>query len=232
MSVLLRIPRFALAALAGSLTYFTYSFMEPILAIRLNDFSLSSLSRGLFFAVLPCFYIPASLMIQYVPSKVEKRAIIISSMAGLFVAFLFVGPSLVSALDDAKVMQVFGLPQTIYLMVLGQAMVGLLSPFMLIPILPEMVEAAALEHPQQREAINDLSAGIFNAFLGLGQLCAPIFGSLMFDRVGFRATSDTVAFICLASAAVYVAKGDGITALRNSLARQEEDDTVEDFIKI
>lgn len=96
ISTLLKIPRFTLAALAGSLTYFTYSFMEPILAIRLNDFSLSQIRRGLFFAVLPCFYIPASLMIQYVPSQVKKRAIIISSMTGLFAAFLFVGPSQVS----------------------------------------------------------------------------------------------------------------------------------------
>ena len=38
---LLKIPRFTFAAFSGSLTYFVYSFMEPILAIRLTDFSLS-----------------------------------------------------------------------------------------------------------------------------------------------------------------------------------------------
>ena len=104
MTELLRIPRFILAALAGSLTYFTYSFMEPILAIRLNDFTnLSQIRRGLFFAVMPCFYIPASLIIQYVPSKIEKRVVIISSMVGLFIAFLLVGPSMVSVSSMIKI---------------------------------------------------------------------------------------------------------------------------------
>ena len=53
-------------------------------------------------------------------------------------------------------------------MVIGQAIVGLLSPMMLIPILPEMVEAATIIYPRHKETINDLSAGIFNAFLGFG----------------------------------------------------------------
>jgi len=72
--------------------------MEPILALRLNDFKLSPMQRGLFFAVLPTFYIPASLIIQYVPARTKKRAIIIAAMAGLAFAFLFVGPALVSRL--------------------------------------------------------------------------------------------------------------------------------------
>lgn len=124
------------------------------------------------------------------------------------------------------------MPDAIYLMVLGQAMVGLLSPLMLIPILPEMVEAAILAHPHQKETINDLSAGIFNAFLGLGQFCAPTFGSLMFGRVGFRTTSDTVAFICLAFAAIYMIKGEGITAFRNSLTKEEDNTVIDDIIKL
>jgi hypothetical protein len=60
------------------------------------------------------------------------------------------------------------MPDWISLMVIGQAIVGLLSPMMLIPILPEMVEAATIIYPRHKETINDLSAGIFNAFLGFG----------------------------------------------------------------
>ena len=40
---LLSTPRFAMAALSSSLGYFTNSFMEPILAKRLDDFDLKSL---------------------------------------------------------------------------------------------------------------------------------------------------------------------------------------------
>jgi hypothetical protein len=38
---LLRQKRLLLAALSGTLTYFNYSYMEPILAIRLRDFDLT-----------------------------------------------------------------------------------------------------------------------------------------------------------------------------------------------
>ena len=52
-----------MAALSSALCYFTYSFMEPVLAARLVDFELSSLQIGLFFAIWPVFYIPASVLV-------------------------------------------------------------------------------------------------------------------------------------------------------------------------
>jgi predicted MFS family arabinose efflux permease len=94
-------------------------------------------------------------------------------------------------------------------MTLGQAMVGLLSPLMLIPILPELVEAAESRYPGDK-SINNLAAGVFNAFLGIGQLVAPPFGTLMFSHYGFRTTAATVSAICLAYACIYIIKGDGL----------------------
>ena len=55
--------RFTMAALSSALCYFTYSFMEPILAERLVDFDLNSMQIGLFFAIWPVFYIPASITV-------------------------------------------------------------------------------------------------------------------------------------------------------------------------
>ena len=55
--------RFTMAALSSALCYFTYSFMEPILAERLTEFSLTSMQIGFFFAIWPIFYIPASIAV-------------------------------------------------------------------------------------------------------------------------------------------------------------------------
>lgn len=97
-----------MAALASALCYFTYSFMEPILAERLVEFDLSTMQIGAFFAILPVFYIPSSIAVQYVPRKWDKRFTII--MSGFFtgVAFVFVGPS-----------ELLGLPDTLILMGVG-----------------------------------------------------------------------------------------------------------------
>lgn len=35
--------RFAMATLSGALSYFPYALMEPILALRLTDFNLTSM---------------------------------------------------------------------------------------------------------------------------------------------------------------------------------------------
>ena len=105
---LLKEARFTLAALSSALCYFTYSFMEPILAQRLVEFNLTQLQIGSFFAIWPLFYIPASIAVQFVPHYVEKRVTIILSAIMSGVAFIFVGPSIMFRFPDTLVMMGVG----------------------------------------------------------------------------------------------------------------------------
>ena len=130
MTKLLCQARFTMAALSSALCYFTYSFMEPILAERLVDFDLSSMQIGLFFALWPVFYIPSSIAVQYFPRSIDKRVTIILSAFFSGVAFIFVGPS-----------EMLNFPDSLILMGVGQALVGIFTAFMMIPGLPEMVES-------------------------------------------------------------------------------------------
>lgn len=149
--------RFTMAALSSALCYFTYSFMEPILAERLVEFDLSSMQIGFFFAIWPVFYIPSSIGVQCLPARIDRRVIIIVSAFFTAIAFIFVGPS-----------EVFGLPNSLVLMGIGQALVGVFTAFMMIPGLPEMVESTIPLYPGQEREVNDLSSGIYNSFLGFG----------------------------------------------------------------
>lgn len=97
-----------MAALSSALCYFTYSFMEPILAERLVEFDLNSMQIGFFFAIWPVFYIPASIVVQYFPRSWDKRFTIIMSALFSTVAFIFVGPS-----------ELFGFPNSLVLMGIG-----------------------------------------------------------------------------------------------------------------
>jgi hypothetical protein len=86
-----------------------------------------------------------------------------------FFTNLCVGPS-----------RMFSLPDNIYVMVLGQAIRGLVDPFTLVPSLPEMIESAMCYYPASAETeINDISSGMFNMFLGIGQIIGPLYGSLV-----------------------------------------------------
>ena len=105
---LLKHPRYFFAATTGALGYFLYDFMPPILAFRLKDFNLTQVEIGLFFIVMPIFYIPISIMVQKVPNGVEKRAIMIIACFLSFFGNLCVGPS-----------KIFNFPDTIFMMVIG-----------------------------------------------------------------------------------------------------------------
>ena len=152
----------------------------------------------MFFAILPIFYIPASIAVQFYPSWIDKRVTMIFASLFSSIAFLFVGPTLM-----------FGFKDSLLLMGIGQALVGVFIPYMLIPGLPEMVDSSIPLFPGQENETNDLSSGIFNAFLGLGQVLSPPYGSYVTANYGFRTTCDLVAVICFVFAVLYFFIGGG-----------------------
>ena len=66
------------------------------------------MSIGLFFIIMPVFYIPMSIKVQNVPNSVEKRAILILAAFLSFFSNLCAGPSMI-----------FDLPDTIWMMAIG-----------------------------------------------------------------------------------------------------------------
>lgn len=102
---LLKIRRYLLASLTGSIGYFLYGYMEPTLAFRLADFQLSQMQIGLFFTIMPIFYIATSIGVQFVPKGVQRRAILISALFLSFFVNVCVGPS-----------QLFYFPESLWIM--------------------------------------------------------------------------------------------------------------------
>ena len=94
---------------------------------------------------------------------------------------------------------------------------------MMIPGLPEMVESTIPEFPGQERDINNLSSGLYNSFLGFGQVLAPIYGSFVTDAVGFRKTADIAAMICFAFALAYFILAGGVEAFRETCKSKKVD---------
>ena len=78
--------------------------------------------------------------------------------------------------------------------------------------LPEMVENASARFPGQEREVNNMSAGVFQSFLGTGFLLAPLYGSLLKQYIGFRLTEDITAALNLALAILYFSWADGFQA--------------------
>lgn len=84
-----------------------------------------------------------------------------------------------------------------------------------------MIDAAIEKYPDQEYLINDLSSGIFNSFLGFGQIIGPLYGSLMTSKYGFRLACDYLAIFCLCFSFIYFTMGDGIGAFKESRCKDE-----------
>lgn len=129
---------FFLAACAGAMSQFVYSYMEPILAHTLEDLSLSQVEIGWFFMILPAAYIPSCIGLDYLPKRWDKRYILIMGSIFCGISLVFVGPSKYLAVTEET---------TLFTMILGQGLLGLFIPFGLVLSLPTMVEFANSNFP-------------------------------------------------------------------------------------
>ena len=146
---------------------------------------------------------PACALIGMVPNRFEKRLTIMICALGLCVGLLFAGPS-----------QLFHLPDSVVYMGIGQGVLGIFFSIM-IPGLPEMVEAVTPLYPSQEKHVKDLSSGVYSAMLGGGQIFAPLFGSYLTDALGFRTCYDWAAGVCLLFAVSYFL-ASGVQAIRKT----------------
>ena len=86
--------------------------------------------------ILPVFYIPTSLIIHYLPEGIEKRLTLMLGALFCAISCFFVGPS-----------AFLPIPDTLLMMGVGQALLGVFTVPLLIPVLPEMVNSVINKYP-------------------------------------------------------------------------------------
>ena len=100
---------FFLAACAGAMSQFIYSYMEPILAKTLEDLSLDQIQIGWFFMILPAAYIPSAIFLDFVPKQWDKRIVIMFGLLFCSIALIFVGPSsMLNVHENQMPVMIFG----------------------------------------------------------------------------------------------------------------------------
>ena len=89
---------------------------------------------------------------------------------------------------------------------------GLMLAMQLIPGLPEMVEGSLVHYPTQERDVKNMSSAIFNSFLGVGQVIAPLYGSTLNQYIGFKHTTTLSAALDFVFAIVFFIFAGGFTA--------------------
>ena len=131
-----------------------------------------------------------SLTISWFTTRCNNRTLIAYGMFLTGLSQLLVGPSNF-------------LPDSLLIMSIGQFMFGGLSILFLITSLPEMIKEATKAFPNQKYEASDISSGIFNSMLGLGQMLSPIYGSYVTQIWGFRTCATSVACMLIIYSFMY-----------------------------
>ena len=175
---LMKDSRLVFACLCGALSYFCDTQLEPIFAPRLEEFGLTTMQVGYMFTIIPLTYIPSMMIVQWFPKWVARRFTLILSAILLGCATFFNGPS-----------ALLGMPDKLKWIICGQAFSGIFVAFLIIPVLPEMITAANKRFEgRQKQRVNTLASGLFNASLGVGQTLGPVISAVLYENYGFRST--------------------------------------------
>ena len=152
-------------------------------------------------------------MTPCIPARVDKRVTLMSSALLMGIFNVFIGPS-----------QIFALPETLVLVVIGLVMSGSCMAPMTIPVLPEMIEASQAKFPSQNaRTTNNYVSAIFNTALGLGTCIGPLYGATAYERLNFRLTCDILALFVLAFGITYFACAEGRQAFSRTFGSPEEE---------
>ncbi|CAI2370229.1 unnamed protein product [Moneuplotes crassus] len=181
---------FTLSAVCACLSYYSYSYFEPVLPTRLQEFDISTSEILLFFCIDPSGYLALSWTLSFFTDKYDSKIIIVVTIFICGLAQFLIGPSTF-------------LPDSLILMGIGQLMNGVSNFFFCVLSLPVMIHDAEERYPEQKIYAADLSSGVFNFALALGQTVSPIYGSYMTEIIGFRNVATSIGIFFIAYSLIY-----------------------------
>jgi MFS family permease len=106
---------------------------------------------------------------------------------------------------------------------MGLAIMGFGAGMVIIPVLPEMIEAIEEKYPEMDEnELHNVISGLFIAFQGVGETAGPMLGSLFVSLYGFRRSFDIVGIFVLVTMMLYFLSCGGFTMLKPLKIGEEE----------
>ena len=153
-------PTFAFiffAVLVEIINLLILTFLEPVLSLRLKEFNVSESLTALFFAIPTICYVLIAPFMHKVAKKLENMFTLQFGLFVIALSFLFIGPTWMLGFSDSLVW-----------LTLGLVVLGACYAFTVIPIMPEMIEAAGPQYNGRESELNDRLSSIFNTSVGSG----------------------------------------------------------------
>jgi MFS family permease len=123
-------------------------------------------------------YVASTPLASFLTARFEKRGVIFIGYIVCTVAFFFIGPSKILGFDESP-----------GLTILGLAIMGSGAGLIVIPVMPEMIDAIEEKYPGIDETVmHNMISGMFVAAQGVGETLGPVLGSIFEKTSGFRSS--------------------------------------------
>lgn len=109
-------------------------FIDPVLAVRLTSMGMSEDNVGFAFAIIGFSFGFGAPIAGALCEKVSRLVIMQVGLVLISFSILLVGPSIL-----------FGLPNVIWLMMIGIFFIGFFGAFLFVPVTPEIIESTAIQ---------------------------------------------------------------------------------------
>lgn len=187
------IPRFTMGMFANVLVFSAVTYLQPTLALHLRSYDYQPIFIGFSFAIPTLIFATTSPLIHILTKRISKRGTIFLGFVIEGCAFLLVGPSYYLNFSESITITMFGI-----------CLLGLGAGMIIIPCLPEMIEATEIRYPGiEMDVLHNKISGIFIAAQGVGETLGPVMGSVFEDLHEFRGSQDIMAFILLSFMVLY-----------------------------
>jgi MFS family permease len=175
------------------MVFTSITFLHPILSPKLEDEGYSVIFIGTCFAIPTLVYAGSSPLIFMMTTKVRKAGVIFLGYLIVTIAMFLIGPS-----------KVLNLPEYTTITLAGLTIFGLGCGMIIIPVLPDMIEATEQRHPgTDMDQLHNSISGLFIAAQGLGETLGPILGSIFENKYTFRPAVDLLSIILFSFMIIY-----------------------------
>ena len=110
----------------------------------------------------------------------------------LIISFLMIGPQ-----------SMIGLPKNIWIVCTGMVVLGLGATLTILPIIPEFISLCEEVYKDEKVAVGDLSSGMFDSSILVGELIGPIIAGYLTSATGFENSSSILALILVGYTILY-----------------------------
>lgn len=173
-----------------------FSFYEPGFAGHLATFGMDVLGIGLIFSLGTFSYTIFMLIVGMHSEKYARSTLM--GIGGVFyvISFLLLGPE-----------GMIGIPRELWLICFGMIIMGFAATLTILPIMPEFIFLCEEIYPNEKLAVGDLSAGMFDSSYLVGGVFGPVLGGYLTNYCGFGHASSLYALIFGGYLVIYMVFG-------------------------